>query len=223
MPVTPVQLENVVLPDYLEGFRVLLLTYHGMKPLSPDVHRPLGRLGEARRRAGGVRRRHRSLQRRPRMVEQRRPLITARRARICSRNWACLSREGERPREPKLLRESGLARTLALPRCVRRQRRRDLDAREPGQPGGECRRGRAACRGRSKQAAARTRLEVARDELPAAASRTVRDRGGSGRIARRRAQDAPGPLGRTCSTPSCACRTPSRSRRARGSSSRTWT
>jgi len=38
MPVTPVQLENVTLPDYLKGFRVLLLSYHGMKPLTPDVH-----------------------------------------------------------------------------------------------------------------------------------------------------------------------------------------
>ena len=41
IPVTPVQLENVILPDYLKGFRVLLLTYNGMKPLSPDVHRSL--------------------------------------------------------------------------------------------------------------------------------------------------------------------------------------
>lgn len=41
MPVTPVQLENVGLPNYLAGFKVLLLTYHGMKPLSPDVHQPL--------------------------------------------------------------------------------------------------------------------------------------------------------------------------------------
>jgi hypothetical protein len=38
MPVTPVQLENVTLPDYLKAFRVLLLTYRGMKPLSPEVH-----------------------------------------------------------------------------------------------------------------------------------------------------------------------------------------
>lgn len=38
MPITPVQLENLTLPDYLKGFRVLLLTYHGMKPLSADVH-----------------------------------------------------------------------------------------------------------------------------------------------------------------------------------------
>ncbi len=38
MPVTPVQLENVTIPDYLKGFRVLLLTYDGMKPLSPEVH-----------------------------------------------------------------------------------------------------------------------------------------------------------------------------------------
>jgi len=41
MPVTPVQLENVVLPHYLDGFRVLLLTYQGMKPLSPEVHEHL--------------------------------------------------------------------------------------------------------------------------------------------------------------------------------------
>jgi hypothetical protein len=41
MPVTPVQLENVTLPNYLKGFRVLLLSYHGMKPLTPDVHRSL--------------------------------------------------------------------------------------------------------------------------------------------------------------------------------------
>jgi hypothetical protein len=41
MPITPVQLENVTVPRYLDGFRILLLTYHGMKPLSPDVHAPL--------------------------------------------------------------------------------------------------------------------------------------------------------------------------------------
>jgi hypothetical protein len=41
MPVTPVQLENVTLPNYLNGFRVLLLSYHGMKPLTPNVHRSL--------------------------------------------------------------------------------------------------------------------------------------------------------------------------------------
>jgi hypothetical protein len=41
MPVTPVQLENVTLPNYLKGFRILLLSYHGMKPLTPDVHRSL--------------------------------------------------------------------------------------------------------------------------------------------------------------------------------------
>ena len=38
---TPVQLENLTVPNYLEGFRVLLLSYHGQKPLSPDVHAPL--------------------------------------------------------------------------------------------------------------------------------------------------------------------------------------
>jgi hypothetical protein len=38
LPVTPVQLENVVLPHYLDGFRILLLSYDGQKPLSPEVH-----------------------------------------------------------------------------------------------------------------------------------------------------------------------------------------
>ena len=41
MPVTPVQLENLTVPNYLDGFRLLLLSYHGQKPLSPDVHAPL--------------------------------------------------------------------------------------------------------------------------------------------------------------------------------------
>jgi hypothetical protein len=43
MPITAVQLENVGLPGYLDGFRALLLTYQGMKPLSPDVHPALAR------------------------------------------------------------------------------------------------------------------------------------------------------------------------------------
>jgi hypothetical protein len=38
MPVQPVQLENTVLPKYLDGLKVLLMTYEGMKPLAPDVH-----------------------------------------------------------------------------------------------------------------------------------------------------------------------------------------
>lgn len=38
IPVTPVQLENVTVPHYLDGFKVLLLTYQGMKPLSAEVH-----------------------------------------------------------------------------------------------------------------------------------------------------------------------------------------
>jgi hypothetical protein len=41
IPVTPVQLENLTLPDYLKEFRVLLLSYHGTKPLSRDVHQAL--------------------------------------------------------------------------------------------------------------------------------------------------------------------------------------
>jgi len=41
MPITPVQLENATLPHYLEPFKGLLLTYHGMKPLTADVHNAL--------------------------------------------------------------------------------------------------------------------------------------------------------------------------------------
>ncbi|MBN9503391.1 MAG: hypothetical protein J0H02_16570 [Armatimonadetes bacterium] len=38
MPVQPVQLENVTLDGYLKGLQVILMTYEGMKPLTPDVH-----------------------------------------------------------------------------------------------------------------------------------------------------------------------------------------
>jgi hypothetical protein len=38
MPVDPVQLENVTLPGYLKRFKVLLMTYEGMKPLTSEVH-----------------------------------------------------------------------------------------------------------------------------------------------------------------------------------------
>jgi len=41
MPVAPVQLENVSVSNGLAGLRVLLLSYHGQKPLSPDVHKSL--------------------------------------------------------------------------------------------------------------------------------------------------------------------------------------
>ena len=41
IPVAPVQLENVTVPGYLDGFKVLLLTYQGMKPLSAEVHTQL--------------------------------------------------------------------------------------------------------------------------------------------------------------------------------------
>lgn len=37
---TPVQLENMTVPNCLDGFRVLL-SYRGQKPLSPEVHAPL--------------------------------------------------------------------------------------------------------------------------------------------------------------------------------------
>ncbi len=38
VPLAPVQLENIPRPGYLDPFRVLLLTYEGQKPLSPEVH-----------------------------------------------------------------------------------------------------------------------------------------------------------------------------------------
>lgn len=41
MPVTPVQLENVAIPHYLDPFHILFLTYDGMKPLSPEPHSAL--------------------------------------------------------------------------------------------------------------------------------------------------------------------------------------
>ena len=41
LPVTPVQLENLTVTNYLDGFRLLLLSYHGQKPLTPEVHAPL--------------------------------------------------------------------------------------------------------------------------------------------------------------------------------------
>jgi hypothetical protein len=41
LPVTPVQLENLTVSNYLASVRVLLLSYDGQKPLSPAVHPPL--------------------------------------------------------------------------------------------------------------------------------------------------------------------------------------
>jgi hypothetical protein len=41
MPITPVQLENVTLPNFLNEQRVLLLSYQGQKPLSAAVHNGL--------------------------------------------------------------------------------------------------------------------------------------------------------------------------------------
>jgi hypothetical protein len=41
IPVAPVQLENVTAPKYLDGFKILLMTYQGMKPQTPAVHAPL--------------------------------------------------------------------------------------------------------------------------------------------------------------------------------------
>lgn len=41
MPVTPVQLENITIPGFLDNTRILLLTYQGQKPLGPEVHKSL--------------------------------------------------------------------------------------------------------------------------------------------------------------------------------------
>jgi hypothetical protein len=41
LPVTPVQLENVAIPHYLDAFHMLFLTYDGMKPLSAEPHTAL--------------------------------------------------------------------------------------------------------------------------------------------------------------------------------------
>jgi hypothetical protein len=41
LPVAPVQLENVVISNYLAGFKVLFLSYDGQKPLTSEVHAPL--------------------------------------------------------------------------------------------------------------------------------------------------------------------------------------
>jgi hypothetical protein len=41
LPVAPVQLENVTVPHYLDGFKILFMTYQGMKPQTPGVHAPL--------------------------------------------------------------------------------------------------------------------------------------------------------------------------------------
>lgn len=38
LPVEPVQLENANIQGFLDHYKVLLMTYEGMKPLTPDVH-----------------------------------------------------------------------------------------------------------------------------------------------------------------------------------------
>jgi hypothetical protein len=48
--VHPVQLENIGIADYLKPYRVLFLTYEGMKPPAPELHQRLARWV----RSGGV-------------------------------------------------------------------------------------------------------------------------------------------------------------------------
>ncbi|RYG32721.1 hypothetical protein EON81_19950 [bacterium] len=43
MPIQPVQLENVNLKGYLNGLKVLLISYEGQKPLKPAVHDALAK------------------------------------------------------------------------------------------------------------------------------------------------------------------------------------
>lgn len=43
MPVQPVQLENVTLPKFMDGLKVVLMTYEGQKPMTPDVHDALAK------------------------------------------------------------------------------------------------------------------------------------------------------------------------------------
>ncbi len=41
IPAEPVQLENATLAGALEPYRILLMTYEGMKPMTPEVHSAL--------------------------------------------------------------------------------------------------------------------------------------------------------------------------------------
>lgn len=43
VPIHPVQLETLGQPGGLTDYRLLLLSYHGQKPLSPEVHAPLAK------------------------------------------------------------------------------------------------------------------------------------------------------------------------------------
>ncbi|MCE5313522.1 MAG: hypothetical protein ABFD49_01960 [Armatimonadota bacterium] len=38
VPVEPVQLENTTIPGYLKDYKVLFMTYQGMKPMKPEYH-----------------------------------------------------------------------------------------------------------------------------------------------------------------------------------------
>ncbi|MDR3689103.1 MAG: hypothetical protein P4L46_06965 [Fimbriimonas sp.] len=41
VPIEPVQLESVVLPHYLDRYKLIYMTYRGQKPQSADVHGPI--------------------------------------------------------------------------------------------------------------------------------------------------------------------------------------
>ena len=85
MPVEPVQLENAPITAGLGPYKVLLMTYEGMKPMKPEVHKVLA--DWVKRRVPGVpRRRPRPLQRRQGVVERpRRTRLSRRPGRASSR------------------------------------------------------------------------------------------------------------------------------------------
>jgi hypothetical protein len=43
MPITPLQLEYIGIPGYLDGYKILLLSYNGQKPLDPEPHQALSK------------------------------------------------------------------------------------------------------------------------------------------------------------------------------------
>ena len=56
IPAEPVQLENAVIPGALTSQKVLLMTYEGMKPMTPEVHVALAAWVKQRRGPGLSRR-----------------------------------------------------------------------------------------------------------------------------------------------------------------------
>ncbi len=70
IPAEPVQLENATIPGALNRHKVLLMTYEGMKPMTPDVHAALADWVTGRRPSSSSAT-IRPVQRRPLLVERR--------------------------------------------------------------------------------------------------------------------------------------------------------